>query len=50
LRRTANIISQDSSFSAGAQVAHNILCGLEEGTARSVPQAAENDASFFTGP
>jgi hypothetical protein len=29
--------------------AHNILCGSEEGTARSVPPAAGNDASFFTG-
>jgi hypothetical protein len=50
LRRTANIISQDPSFLAGAQAAaHNILCGSEEGTARSVPPAADNDASFFTG-
>jgi hypothetical protein len=50
LRRTANIISQDPSFSAGAQAAaHNILCGLEEGTARSVPPVADNDATFFTG-
>jgi hypothetical protein len=29
--------------------AHNILRGSEEGTARSVPPAADNDASFFTG-
>jgi hypothetical protein len=50
LRRAANIISQDPSFSAGAQAAaHNILCGSEEGSARSVPPAADNDASFFTG-
>jgi hypothetical protein len=28
---------------------HNILCGSEEGTARSVPPATYNDASSFTG-
>jgi hypothetical protein len=50
LRRTANIISQDLSFSVGAQAAaHNILCGSEEGIARSMPPVADNDANFFTG-
>jgi hypothetical protein len=50
LRRATNIISQDPSFSAGAQAAaHNILCVSEEGTVRSVPTAADTDASFFTG-
>jgi hypothetical protein len=50
LRQTANIISQDPSFSAGAQAAaHNILCGSGEGTAWSVPPAADNDASFSAG-
>jgi hypothetical protein len=49
LRWTANIISQAPSFSTGAQAAaHNILCGSEEGTARSIPPAANNDASFST--
>jgi hypothetical protein len=50
LRRAANIISQDPSFSAGAQAApQNILRESEEGNARSVPQVAYSDAGSFTG-
>jgi hypothetical protein len=50
LRRAANIISQDPSFSAGAKAAaQNILRESEEGNARSVPPAAYSDTSSFNG-
>jgi hypothetical protein len=49
LRRAANIILQDLSFSTGAQAAaQNILRESEEGNARSVPPAVYSDASLFT--
>jgi hypothetical protein len=47
LLRAANIISQDPSFSAGAQAAAQNF--TKDGNARSVPQAASSDAGSFTG-
>jgi hypothetical protein len=50
LRRAANIISHDPSFSAGAQAAaQNILRESEEGDAKSVLQTTYSDAGSFTG-
>jgi hypothetical protein len=58
LRRAASIISQDSSFSAGAQpTAENVLRKLEEGNARIDLQAtdwvpyivSDSDEGSFTG-
>jgi hypothetical protein len=50
LRRATNRISQDPSFSVGAQAAtQNILRESEEGNARMILPATYGDDGFLTG-